>query len=357
MNKQHLILESLHQKVNEDNSHDKIKDALYDLVKKYEKAMSKRDENPRYEKLIAKYEKEWTDKFGMKGEPDIETVNKFNANRDMVKKNVFDEYAIVTPKGVLTGFRNPNGRSIEKHTFQLGSILVKVPGSVKSIGSEAFTLVSDVISVELGEGVEYIDSYAFSESQVKRIKLPNSLKSIGDCAFQGSSLEKIKIPAGVKKLNSHSLEWCRNLVSVDLPEGMTDLGDYTFDHCRKLESITIPNSVKSIGNRAFYDCGLTSVTIPNSVTSIGEGAFCDCSKLTSVTIGNSVKSISDKAFAGCKELESIKIPNSVTSIGKNVFSKRGAFEVIYKGTEEEWETLKRNCKDSTIKSKNPTFIK
>jgi hypothetical protein len=72
------------------------------------------------------------------------------------------------------------------------------------------------------------------------------------------------------------------LTSVTIPNSVTIIGGEAFLSCTNLTSVTIPNSVTSIGVGAFSSCtSLTSVTIPTSVTSMGKAAFASCTNLTS----------------------------------------------------------------------------
>ena len=153
------------------------------------------------------------------------------------------------------------------------------------------------------ENVNYsvtsIGEYAFQNSNVTSVTMPNSVTSIGDFAFSHcSGLSSVTIPNSVTSIGSHAFEYC-GLNSVTIPNSVTNMGHYTFICCYSLTSVTIPNSVTSIEYSVFAYCtSLKSIAIPNSVTSIGYGVFANCSSLTSVTIPNSVTNIGDRAFDG-----------------------------------------------------------
>ncbi|MCR5433691.1 MAG: leucine-rich repeat protein [Bacteroidaceae bacterium] len=182
-----------------------------------------------------------------------------------------------------------------------------------------------------------------------------ALTSIGFNAFSGcSSLISINIPEGASIIYEGAFYGCSSLTSINIPDGVTKIGMNAFSGCSSLTSITIPSSVTTIGRLAFYNCkGLTSITIPSSVTSIETGMLFGCTSLTSVIVDEdnptfdsrencnaiietssntllagcqntiiplSVTSIGDGAFNECSTLTSINIPEGVTSIGRNAFS-------------------------------------
>lgn len=80
------------------------------------------------------------------------------------------------------------------------------------------------------EGVEVIDAYGFSRSQLKEVTLPVSLLTIGEYAFEYNDILK----------------------KVNVPEGAL---------------------LETIEERAFFNANLNYFVVPNSVTTIGERAF------------------------------------------------------------------------------------
>ena len=196
---------------------------------------------------------------------------------------------------------------------------------------EAQNTISGAYTVK--EGTKSIADSAFEHCNFSSIRIPDSVTSIGSSAFSYCySLNSIDVEDG--NANYKSIDG--NLYSKDgkeliqyaidktadtftIPDGVTSIGSYAFSGCTSLASITIPNSVTSIG-QAFRDCGsLTSITISDSVTSIGSYTFWYCDSLTSITIPDSVTSIGKNAFYKCVSLTSIIIPDSVMSIDYDVF--------------------------------------
>ncbi len=242
------------------------------------------------------------------------------------------------------------------NTLIVGCKNTKIPNSVKSIGSCAFSECENLTSIEIPNGVISIGDEAFFKCEkLISIEIPNSVTSVGNNAFLGcENLEKIKvdennkvydsredcnaiietstntlivgckntkIPNSVTSIGNKVFQYCKSLTSIEIPNSVTSIGNFVFYGCSSLTTITIPNSVKSIGDEAFLWCeSLASIEIPNSVTSIGNKMFQYCKSLTSIEIPNSVTSIGDEAFSDCKSLASIEISNSVTRIGENTFS-------------------------------------
>lgn len=194
------------------------------------------------------------------------------------------------------------------------------------------------------EGTLVIGDFAFANSKLSFIVLPDSIRVIGRGAFYGcKNLKRIVIPPSVTSLNEYVFMNCESLTRISIPSSVINIGKYTFRGCKKLEDISIsscvmhigrdafsfcsnlesvfiPSSVACIDDWTFYSCeNLTSVSIPSSVLHIGESAFEDCVNLKNVVIPPSVKDVDSCAFGFCESLTDITIPSSVLSIGKATF--------------------------------------
>ena len=139
--------------------------------------------------------------------------------------------------------------------------------------------------------------------------IPGSVTTIGVNAFRGcTSLTQVTIPGSVKDIGRYAFSDCTRLTQVSIHDSVTDIGMETFYGCTSLTQVTIPGSVTSIGVNVFRGCtSLTQVTIPSAVTDIGWWTFYGCANLTHVSIPNSVKSIGHGAFEHCSSLQVIAI--------------------------------------------------
>lgn len=283
----------------------------------------------------------------------------FGVNENYLTQQIADQFTSID-KGMLDSGNglgakfNPTSFDELQHFRNLESISalfyncrslvsVRLPESLKTIGSDAFFYCTALTSITLPERLIRIGGGAFCNSGIKTINIPEGVTSIGWDTFKETPITSITIPEGVTEIEGSAFQDCRGLASITLPstlrrignsvfdgcysltsitfpEGFISIGDNAFARCSSMASITLPSTLRSIGEEAFNACGaLTSIVIPQGVTYLGRGAFQTCRNLSSVTINEGITSINYSVFYGCIGLTSITIPASVTSIGVAAF--------------------------------------
>ncbi len=272
--------------------------------------------------------------------------------------------------------------------------------SVTTIEDGAFVECSALKNVTLGNALTTINQLAFMEcTALTNIQLPQTLDYIGESAFGNcTSLLKIVLPDSLTTLGHLAFINCTSLKHITVGSGLTEVS-WSFMGCHITEICNNSDlSSSAFGSDAlhvyssaegesyitiqedryvFYDDGtvvylvgclgegklelpesynggtymlgdfvfigresLTEVTIPDNVTSIGKVTFQLCTSLEKVVIGNGVQTIDEGAFSYCTGLTSITIPKNVTTLCTAIFCESvNLTQIIYEGTEEEWNTL------------------
>ncbi len=291
--------------------------------------------------------------FGVKHLPTINNNEKISAEEAFVAygEEAYLEFAEYENSIEITGLSEStydikipkiiNGKpvtAISDNAFYYRYIEnIKLPGTIKSIGSRAFYGVSGLETFIIPSSVEIIEDYAFCDCvNLKSINIPSNVESIGKHAFYDTeNLEKIAVdnsnknyssingvlynkdktelifypavrtetefvvPEGVKKFSEGAFSNAVNLTKIWLPSTLEAIADYSFDGCTAISDIVLPEGLKSIGRRAFAECSsLNQITIPDSVEEIGIAAFYNSDSLENITVGKGVKKACYNSFTG-----------------------------------------------------------
>lgn len=282
------------------------------------------------------------------------TLNAKNAIKDaLVAKGAitgtepFDEYA-----GAIAEIKGKWDDYIGTDCKWTGDVLL--PSSVTSVGSNAFSGCTDLISITIPNSVESMGDAAFYGcTNLTNITIPDSVTSIGEDAFSyctnvhtvicqptmppnlGSAAFsnthanlKIYVPNASVDAYKSATNWITYADRIEgfgdkvviIPEGTTEIPVKAYYNNKIIVAVVVPNSVISIGNFAFYDCSyLTVINIPNGVTTIGQQAFSHCGSLRNIHIPDSVTSIGSYTFEVCGNLINANIPSSIGTIPSSMF--------------------------------------
>ncbi|WP_455633537.1 leucine-rich repeat protein, partial [Parabacteroides sp.] len=177
----------------------------------------------------------------------------------------YDLTAKTLTKGeiVLNNVTADNDKLTIGDNKDLSQAKLSLPNEAKDKSGKTYTITA-------------IASSAFENTALTDIKLPSTLKKIGSYAFQNiKQLTSIEIPASVEDLGWTTFSQS-GLTSVTFIEGsnLKVIGKEVFYEC-PLESITIPKSVTEIKVYAFNGCStLTDITyLGTNEPTIGTKAF------------------------------------------------------------------------------------
>lgn len=117
------------------------------------------------------------------------------------------------------------------------------------IGSEP---VEDAV---IPQGITELRHHAFSGAYIRTARIPGGVRKIGNNAFSMCKwLVSVELPPGLEEIDERSFVRCDSLSDVRMPSGLKRIGRWAFQFCGSLKSITIPAGVDSIGYGAFDYC-------------------------------------------------------------------------------------------------------
>ncbi|MCQ2241991.1 leucine-rich repeat domain-containing protein [Treponema sp.] len=294
-----------------------------------------------------------------------------------IKKNVLTwidpsvSGRVVIPSGVTrisTAFNNlmtevvlPNTvKIISKYAFHRCTNLEKIniPASVKKIGEGAFAdckKLKDVVFEERTDSIEF-GLYVFCDCRaLENPILPEGITEIPDRLFS-IFISSIQLPSTIEKVGTF-LATCQELMiyyngTVEQWKELASDGKVGPLARRKIicndgELGTLKHSHPSkkwmcIDGNTVVMCvtGATGVVVvPDYVKKIMDHAFSDCKKITEIRLGEGVTQICSGAFSNCTGLKKVFIPKGIRRLGKNLFKGCKTVEIVYGGTEGEWDAM------------------
>ena len=94
------------------------------------------------------------------------------------------------------------------------------------------------------DGIKIIGKYAFANTDVLEIIMPNSITAIEKSAFECcSALESLVISDEIKEISDEAFLACMSIEKLVIPDGVTIIGEAAFIGCADLKYIYLPDSI------------------------------------------------------------------------------------------------------------------
>ena len=180
----------------------------------------------------------------------------------------FGSYSSVIPEYLFYSNSTSYSIKIKDITFECAYL--------NEIGKYAFyqTKIEELI---LPDSIEVINDFAFGNIQtLKKIHLSKNLLTIGtQILYNCSNLEEIELPFVGRRVNGevvNNYRYFGNLFRNDTSTGANNLS-------ANLKKVTLTNE-RAIPSHAFYGCQyITEITLNEEITSIGSHTFYNCLRL------------------------------------------------------------------------------
>ena len=261
---------------------------------------------------------------------------------------------------------------------------VSMPNSLKEVGGMCYFVCTSLENIEFPDGITIFPQYILADClNLKSVKIPSKLETIYEYAFSNTSISTIDIPNTVTGIGPNIFYQCNKLENIELnnnknykyeggfltnnidkniifisdkylkktntleiPEGVTsfNIGISNYDNLTK---IVIPSTLTSLGemilpksigevkvtsgnttfiaeNGILYDkvnkrlkmcySKEENIKIQEGIEIIGNDAFLQSENAIQITLPESATTIVGQAFNGCEKLQQVNIGKKVTSI-------------------------------------------
>lgn len=231
---------------------------------------------------------------------------------------------------------------------------IKLPSTIESIGEYSFSNTK-LFEVELLENTNEIGQFSFSNckelkkvdlsktkikvihkncfefcSNLNSIDFPFHIIEIKEFAFKNTAISEIILPETLKNLGNDVFSYCNRLILVDIKsESLTKIPCRAFESCIRLNIVNLPKYIVEIGDYAFNNCPLTLSQLPTHISTIGSYALAN-TKLKELFLENtSLIVIKERAFY-CSSIELITLPDTLCEVANNAF-EGDKVTIIYYG--------------------------
>lgn len=150
--------------------------------------------------------------------------------------------------------------------------------------------------------VTSIGESAFYRQDIRSVFIPGSVDSIGFNAFRlCESMEKITLSEGLKKIGRYAFGSCKKFTSLSIPNSVVEIDDFAFEECYYWTYLVIGTGLKKLGFAAFdrrvYPTAISAVYCyavePPEIQELGNSCYAfvvrDCVLYVPKGSGNSYK--------------------------------------------------------------------
>lgn len=196
---------------------------------------------------------------------------------------------------------------------------IEFPSTLKRIDSDAFAYADLTGELHLPEGVESIGGGAFNEAAFYgQLTLPQSLKDLNASAFASCNFSgDLVIPQGIRLTGSFS---GNEFTHLEFPEGYETVTSQMFDGVPLQGELLLPASLKNLEYACFRGTKISSVVLPEGLRQLEKSTFADCSRLEgTITIPDNIVVVQEELFSGCSMLSGVHLHDEIVYIGKGAF--------------------------------------
>ena len=170
--------------------------------------------------------------------------------------------------------------------------------------------------------VTSIADYAFAQTQLEQITLPDGIVYIGFRIFDETPFYYDR--DNWKTYENGSALYINNyLIKADIHSG----------------TFIIDEGTILVADSAFWGCKMSKVQFPGSLRYLSD-IFSGYTSLKEIIFEHGLETLPNNMMLGVDSIESITLPSSITYIGRAFYGKLQS--IHYEGTKEQWEAIDKD---------------
>lgn len=189
----------------------------------------------------------------------------------MEKLEKLDLYGTHLIKLELSGWMLPNLKS------------VRLPAGLQVLGLNTFYGCKNLKDIVLPDGLQEIGQKAFFNSGLETVRIPASVRKIGTHAFAGANLIAVYFHEGssLHEVGDGAFSTCSSLINVY--GNLNAVGQSMFYNCTSLKSVTLTEGIEYISTSGFKGASALEVlSLPSTLNYLFPHAFKGCTSLTAI---------------------------------------------------------------------------
>ncbi|MEP5338213.1 MAG: leucine-rich repeat domain-containing protein [Algibacter sp.] len=190
----------------------------------------------------------------------------------------------------------------------------QVTGFVSGQETATAIIPQQAINSSIAYSVVAIAEGAFQDNTtIINVTLPSTVLTIGTNAFSScTSLITINLD-NIITYGSNSFSSCATLALAPLNfTNAVSVGSYCFINCSSITSVIIPGTV-TLEVGALRGTGITSFTIPSEWTVLPDQMIRDCKSISSINIPSTITTMGVASFRGCTGITDIQVNWNVSA--------------------------------------------
>lgn len=244
--------------------------------------------------------------------------------------------------------------SIGDSAFKSCALLseVRLPSSLKHIEKDAFANCESLKSISLSSDcLDENSSGVFYKSGLETVNLGEGVTYIPTSAFSGTKLKEVVLPSTVRYIGLGAFAFCDSLLTLKLNEGLKEIGADSI-YVSAVSEITIPESVEKVSQRSLRNEALQKITFLGNAPENYAEDFFDKPGSYTIYYQPSAKGFTSPTWNGypCYPTNSTEEMPYEAGLGYAENEQGGITILDYKGTEKNLKI------PSAIHGKNVTKI-